>query len=603
MSDKAAHPSAMQFNCPECAAELNATSKHYGKRSSCPRCGSQVVVPQLANEPSPGEIASPEAHQSGSDRPKLGWVALAWTTLSCALLVVVISIAIYALGDWTKEDHREHATHQEIAKRSVQDSSSDPDASLPENRSAPVPDASTGEAQLAMHVDERAYEVTLEVDYPSGEQFAWRGTTVVAQALHADAILMTGVAIPNRWVIVPLKAVENAKQIWVRHAGITYEAQVRSRLTKLDFATLQINRSEKFSAPFCDRENELEWNSKNMTLVYRDESNHVQTLDGFNVTAKKDGIEYWINGERIPNQAMGGVVLHKSGRIAGLVKRRSANDVLLMPWSRIGLGWGEKGGKGLFDYLSPMLEGNAADLASFHGNSLVQVIIVPETVQSSDQATKYLFETRITADGVPPAIRFADWTLPSSVRCNSAQEFELVDTPRSGIQLRSIHQENAQQWQAPPQLPFLIGSSGRLAIEAIPDPKAETWSSSRKVSVKLHEECTIRDKGKQSKAFEMGFIQEEDWQVVERGSNTLTLTRKVRLYPFAIDRRQHFEIDGEEQLTVSLRDSFVIEREYRGRFIQTDDQASKSEAAIHFVMKRLRDSQAANAPAYWRTSQ
>ena len=193
----------------------------------------------------------------------------------------------------------------------------------------------------ALYTDEAAFRLTLTARLSSGESNTWQGTTVVPKRLLSNAILMSGVAIPNRWIVVPLKSIEKAGQIFVRHNGVTYEATVRKKLKDLGYATLQIDRREKFARPFCDRENRIAGDSKDLTVIYLNESGEIEARVGLGIANKPNAAEQhhsigvgWSRPARLREDRRHGHEL--------LFQRRYHDDAVVPSWRRLGKGsWRE----------------------------------------------------------------------------------------------------------------------------------------------------------------------------------------------------------------------------------------------------------------------
>ena len=580
-----AMPTALQVACSGCQAKLRASPQHFGKRMNCPKCGFAVQIPD------PRQLAAKDSTTPASE------VSRASPPRKNALLIGAVTTAIMIAGLASLPfvfDERDIAP-AESPERAV--ASAEPERDVaPEEQGRSQP-----EIKPSLHLDEYGYEVSLEVKYPTGQEMSWNGTTVVARALHSETRFMNGVVMPNRWIVVPLDSVEDVERMWVRYKGETFEAQVRRRLEKLGFATLTIERSEKFPMPYCDRSNRMAWNSKDMTILYRDADGTIVAAENCSVVAKKDGREYRILGEDIGDQAIGGIVLHDSGRIAGIVKKRSAKHLILMPWSEVGRGWGEKAGEdGLFNYDTPLPDESPEAVREFHGDFLVQVIVVPKSKKSAKPRKHFLFDTRISSDGVADDSRFANWEMPSQINVASADDFELVETSQHGLRLQSKYPPNSQKWLGPMQLPFLMGSPARLAVHSLADPNTDNWTTSRKVMVKLHDQCWIRDVDGYSRTFEQHFKDDETWEVVTRDTHRLKLRRTLKRYPAALNRRDQFSMEGKEELTVSLKDFFIYQREFTGTFSQTTDDGEKHTAEITFKMGRMNESEREKTSAYWR---
>lgn len=588
MPEDNAMPTAIQVVCSGCQAKLKASPQHFGKRINCPQCELAVQIPDPSQQAANG-AATPTSEVRRASAPRKS--ALVIGAAATAIVIAGLASLPFVFPE------RDIAPVESTPPPARKVASAEPERDVtPEEQGRFLP-----EIKPSLHLNEYGYEVSLEVGYPTGEKMSWHGTTVVARALHNETRFMTGVVMPNRWIIVPLDSVEDAERIWVRYKGETFEAEVRSRVAKLGFATLTIERNEKFPKPFCDRKNRMAWNSKDMTLLYRSSDGTIATAEECNVVAKKDGREYRIQGEDIADQAIGGIVLHDSGRIAGIVKKRSAKHLILMPWSEVGRGWGEKAGENdLFDYYTPLPDESPQAARSFHDEYLVQVIVIPKPKKSAKPRKHYLFDTRISSDGVDEESRFANWKLPAEVNIASANEYELVDSSQRGIQLQSIHPPNSRKWQAPRQLPFLIGSPARLAIQPLADPNTDNWTTSRKVMVKLHDQCWIRDENGYAHTFEQHFKDDETWEVVTRDTHRLKLRRTLKRYPAALNRRDQFSMEGKEELTVSLKDFFVYQREFTGTFSQTTDDGEKHTAEFTFKMAQMNEPENEKAAAYWR---
>lgn len=555
----------------------------------------------MHSEEPPEKVAAAEAPRTTRQRtflPVLAGVA------AVVLLAACTYMAIWGRTDGAAED-RGSAEPDGESKVAMTPSveTGDPDG----DDASPASEREASDQILdSPYSDELGFEVVFSAETERQGQYTWRGKVVLAPQNNGDVRSSTGVAIPNRWIVVPLQTIDDAETISVRHAGQTYEAQVRKRLEKLGFATLQIDRQEKFPAPLCDLENQLASNSKGLRLVFLNSAGKVTVSEGHDVESLSSGYKYMLEGSRVSDQAMGGIVLQGPGRITGLVaQRRYGGDVDVIPWARVGAGWGRNAGRGIFDYDTPASFGSETEANLFHASALVQVLVTKKAKTNRPSETKlrsFVFDTRIESAAPTKRRTFADWTVGDSFANSSERNIEFFESIKDGMLARA--------WVNPSQkrdgddeliqFPFLMGAPVQWTYYRIADPSLDSWQTGKKVWANLKTGSSIRHNDMFQQSGESGFELKDDVRVTGRGGTWLKLERTSVMVPTRSYMEKEIKVSGSEILDVDVMSGFVRNRTFKGTYSQRGKDGEMHSAKLFLSVERLSESTTKSTPVYWR---
>ena len=212
-----------------------------------------------------------------------------------------------------------------------------------------------------------------------------------------------------------------------------------------------------------------------------------------------------------------------------MVTNRSFNGgITMMPWSRVGEGWGkEAGAKAIFDYDTPTNFTSKQQAYDTLGKCLVQVMVVNDSSEiptRESNRTKYLFETQVKSVEQGQPFSFARWQTPPLFRNTSQHRLELFSTPRTGLQFefpKPSNKADVERWY---QLPFLLGPQAQLAFESISDPTADSWQTKKRLWAKMEADVSIRPEARFKHMGETTFIQDNTYEVTDRRGNLLKLS-------------------------------------------------------------------------------
>lgn len=598
------------FYCHQCKKRLKTSKKLTSKTLHCPLCGAQLDTSVAGTPTSTRTAASPapatksaratkpapatkRAPSSVASRNKI----LIAAGVGLVGLTIIIFLLVRLVG--TGDDSNASTVADADSLPTTPDLAEQPTASDSESRGDPRdaemldPNASDLSASSnTPYVDrEYAYQFNLTAEYPD-QQYEWNGEIVLGLLPDRPVTVATGIAIPNRWIIVPLSLIKDAESIQVIHQGKRYDAEVRRKLTKLGWATLQIDRREKFPSPKADRADRLTRSAKGLRVVYLNQSGVPQVRAGLSVSGGSDGSQYQI--PPLPEAALGGIVLHDSGRIAGLVTSTGADRSILMPWSKIGNGWGANAGEGIFDYDDPLPD-ELVDSPERFGDNLVQVAV--EKTQTRKTTPQILFQSsvrRVQASGSPS--QAASALIPNSVQNSSRDQFRLE---RSLSGLLELEPTSRRKPAKPNLLPFGLGLPVKLTVMPISSAGSRRWTAQESVRVHYGRGTGIRHPEGNDRTGFTSCSGDCKYFVIEGVGNRFQFTREFQLrnnpqLPVQITQT------GKENVTLDLESGFVRERRFDGELNHTFAGASPISIKVHYELKMLRSPKSDETPRYWR---
>ena len=550
--------------CEDCQKSYKVKRAALSKRIACPNC--KRVLHPIA--PASGTVNQPETKSSSLNSQKPTW-----------LFPVLLGFAVVTAGSLTTyfwlvaPTKADQPTSTAEPKKESTDPGAVDIAATPRPKTIPKgtePDT-TGNKPLVL--DESEFWFKMEAT-PNGKQFRWEGTSVLGQLRNPDRIFATGIAIPNRWIIVPIELVSQVHSIQIKYGDENYTAKVRKRLEKLGWATLQIERERKFSSPKVERNDTIADNGNDLKVVYYDRKQKIQVIDKISVI---DGGKARYRIKRLPNEALGGLVMGKSGRICGFVATHADDVTILKPWSEIGKGWGEKRGEGIFDYLAspPSYFIKRPYVLRQH---LAQVVI--NKVDPTEQKHAYVFHSELKPTVVIKGVTAKDYFVPGPIISTSTRENELVcqnsvwNTSSAG---RRSHDESSVS------LPWQLGSLESLAtLSNAPSNPAENFEANRLVSIDL---------GQTSGWPETSGVQTVQANLKEtidfqnrNSESTVSLKRTIQM-DTEPESEVSLSVSGNEFIRHEETTGLILSRSFRGKAKFTSKEVSY-EIPIQYELER-----------------